>query len=191
MLRPPYAASRTAPVRAVVLTNAERFENFRNRAIHASPISFSMPARSSDDTIVAATVTLRNSAPSASQSPRLISSPATALLRVSRSAICALSWPCSSARSPALRLWNANIIGMALVLPGVRPLRVRQTPAWAAPTILTISAIWLIVNSVNIVYSLRHGALHRDDLPRQKARAAHGRASPANSRLQVRAANRL
>jgi hypothetical protein len=27
------------------LTNAERFENFRNRAIHASPISFSMPAR--------------------------------------------------------------------------------------------------------------------------------------------------
>src|SRR5436190_1659628 len=74
MLRPPYAASRTAPVRAVVLTNAERFENFRNRAIHASPISFSMPARSSDDTIVAATVTLRNSAPSALETPRPISS---------------------------------------------------------------------------------------------------------------------
>src|SRR5712671_5547903 len=66
MLRPPYAASRTAPVRAVVLTKAERFENFRNRAIHASPIAFSMPARSSEDTIVSATVTLRNSAPSAS-----------------------------------------------------------------------------------------------------------------------------
>src|SRR5438045_9194376 len=28
------------------LTKAERFENFRNRAIHASPIAFSMPARS-------------------------------------------------------------------------------------------------------------------------------------------------
>jgi hypothetical protein len=52
LLRPPYAASRTAPVRAVVLTKAERFENFRNRAIHASPIAFSMPARSSVETIV-------------------------------------------------------------------------------------------------------------------------------------------
>jgi len=48
-------------VRGIVLTKAERFENFRNRAIHASPIAFSMPTRSSDDTIVSATVTLRNS----------------------------------------------------------------------------------------------------------------------------------
>src|SRR5438477_8993522 len=57
------------PVRAVVLTKAERFENFRNRAIHASPIAFSMPARSSDDTIVSATTRLRNKAPSASEDP--------------------------------------------------------------------------------------------------------------------------
>jgi hypothetical protein len=49
------------------LTKAERFENFRNRAIHASPIAFSMPARSSDDTIVSATTRLRNSTPSASE----------------------------------------------------------------------------------------------------------------------------
>jgi hypothetical protein len=38
MSRPPYAANGTAPVRAVVLTKAERFENLRNRATHASPI---------------------------------------------------------------------------------------------------------------------------------------------------------
>ena len=101
-------------MRAVVLTKAERFENFRNRAIHASPIAFSMPARSSEDTIVSATVTLRNKAPSASEIPRRINSPAMVRLRVSRSAICAESWPCSSARSPAERLWNADIIGIAL-----------------------------------------------------------------------------
>ena len=101
-------------MRAVVLTKAERFENFRNRAIHASPIAFSMPARSSEDTIVSATVTLRNSAPSASETPRRINSPAMVRLRVSRSAIFAQSWPCSSARSPAERLWNADIIGIAL-----------------------------------------------------------------------------
>ena len=41
-------------MRAVVLTKAERFENFRKRATHASPIAFSMPARSSEDTIVSA-----------------------------------------------------------------------------------------------------------------------------------------
>ena len=61
-------------MRAVVLTKAERFENFRNRAI-PSPIAFSMPARSSDDTIVSATVTLRNKAPSASEIPRRILPP--------------------------------------------------------------------------------------------------------------------
>jgi hypothetical protein len=46
--------------------------------------------------------------------PRRISSPATARLRVYRSAICARSWPCPSARSPALKLWNAEIKGIAL-----------------------------------------------------------------------------
>jgi len=47
-IRPPYAAIWTAPVRAVVLTKAERFENFRNRAIHASPIAFSIPSEGRD-----------------------------------------------------------------------------------------------------------------------------------------------
>src|SRR5947208_10052183 len=115
MLRPPYAASRTAPVRAVVLMQAERFENFRNRAIHASPIAFSMPARSSDDTIVSATVMLRNKAPSASETPRRINSPAMVRLRVSRSAIFA-----QSCRTTGLLLTRVveRYVGYELFAPG-------------------------------------------------------------------------
>src|ERR1051326_310581 len=76
--------------------------------------------------IVSATTRLRNKAPSTSETPRRISSPAMVRLRVSRSAICAQSWPGSSARSPAERLWNCDRMGIALDTgtsgSGVRPL---------------------------------------------------------------------
>src|SRR5436305_1953890 len=83
----PHAASRTVPVRAVVLTCAERFDHFRKRATHASPISLSMPGRPRVQTIASLMTMLRNKAPSASETPRRITSPAMARLRVSRSAI--------------------------------------------------------------------------------------------------------
>ena len=83
----PHAASRTVPVLAVVLTCAERFDHFRKRATHASPISLSTPGRSRVQTIASLMTMLRNKAPSASETPRRITSPAMARLRVSRSAI--------------------------------------------------------------------------------------------------------
>src|SRR5438874_2285759 len=83
----PHAASRTVPVLAVVLTCAERFDISGNGQPTPRPFPSQRPGRSRVQTIASLMTMLRNKAPSASETPRRITSPAMARLRVSRSAI--------------------------------------------------------------------------------------------------------
>ena len=83
----PHAAGRTAPVRAVVFTCAERFRPFQEAGNPRLAHGLLNASTVEVQTIALPMRTLRNKAPSHSETPRRITLPAMARLRVSRSAI--------------------------------------------------------------------------------------------------------